>query len=179
VKRNLYHFVFVALTAVLALPFAASAQQQDQDNGQSSGQTQNQNQGGRRRGGMQRGRQHMAMIAEKLNLTDAQKEQFEKIGQQTRKQAISIRQDNSLSDDQKKEKIQALRKQQHQQMFGVLTDEQKQKLKELRQQHMKEQNKDKGPGDQASAKKPGAPSDDDDPFAGMTNDDDDGPNGSF
>jgi len=177
VKRNLYHFVFVTLTAIFVLPCAASAQQQDQDN--SSGQSQDQNQGAqrqRRRGGMQR--QHMARIAEKLNLTDAQKEQFQKIGQETRKQAISICQDSSLSDDQKKEKIQALRKQQHQQMFGVLTAEQKQKLKELREQHMKEQNKDKGPGDQASAKKPGAPRDNDDPFAGMTSDDDDGPTSS-
>jgi periplasmic protein CpxP/Spy len=176
VKRNLYYFIFVAVAAVLALPCAASAQQQDQ----SSGQTQNQNQDGqrqRRRGAMQR--QHMAMIAEKLNLTDAQKEQFQKIGQETRKQAISIRRDSSLSDDQKKEKIQALHKQQHQQMFGVLTDEQKQKLKEMREQHMKEQNKDQGPGDQASARKPGATAaEDDDPFAGMTSDDDDG-SGSF
>jgi len=174
VKRNLYYFVFVALAAGLALPWAASAQQQDHD--QSSGQ--NQNQDGRRqrrRGAIER--QHMAMIAEKLNLTDAQKEQFQKIGQQTRKQAISIRQDSSLSDDQKKEKIQALHKQQHQQMFGVLTDEQKHKLKEMREQHMKEQNKDKGPGNQASAKKPGASNEDDDPFAGMTSDDDDGPSG--
>jgi len=122
------------------------------------------------------------MIAEKLSLSDAQKEQFEKISQGTRKQAMAIRQDSSLSDDQKKEKIQALRKQQHQQMFGILTDDQKQKLKEMREQHMKDQNKDKGSGDQASAKKPGtSAADDDDPFAGMTSDDDDGPgnNGGF
>ena len=104
------------------------------------------------------------------NLTDAQKQQFQEISQRMRKQAMAIRQDSSLSSDQKKEKMQSLRKQAHQQMFGVLTPEQKDKLKEMREQHMKEQ-KDKGPGNQASAK----PADDDDPFAGMTSDDDDGP----
>jgi Spy/CpxP family protein refolding chaperone len=178
VKRHLHHTVFAALAALVLLPCATFGQQQDQDQS-SSGQTQTDNQGKQRqwrRGAFERQRQHMAMLAEKLNLTDTQKEQFQKINQETRKQAMAIRQDSSLSNDQKKEKMQALRKQQHQQMFGVLTQEQKDKLKELREEHMKEQNKDKPSGDQASAKKPGASaSDDDDPFAGMTSDDDDGP----
>ena len=177
-KRQLYHICFVTLAALWLLPVASSGQQDDKSPA-GQPQTDNQSQDGQRRGrrgAMQRQRRHMAMIAEKLGLSAQQKEQFQKIGQETRKQAMAIRQDSSLSDDQKKEKIQALRKQQHQQMFSVLTDDQKQKLKEMREQHMKDQNKDKGTGDQASAKRPGAAAaDDDDPFAGMTSDDDDGP----
>lgn len=157
-KRHLYHILWVTLASLLLLPGSALAQQQPDKS--SSGQTEDQGSPRqRRRGAMQRQRKHTAMLAEKLNLTDTQKEQFQKINQDTRKQAMSIRQDSSLSDDQKKEKMQALRKQAHQQMFGVLTPEQKDKLKEMRQQHMKEQNKDNTSGDQASAKKS---SDDDD-----------------
>ena len=92
---------------------------------------------------MQRQRQHMAMLAQKLNLTEAQKEQFQQIGQDMRKQGMAIRQDSSLTDDQKKEKMLALRKQSHQQMFGVLTPEQKEQLKQMREQHKKDQEKDK------------------------------------
>jgi hypothetical protein len=70
-------------------------------------------------------------------------------------------------------------------MFAILTPEQKEQLKQLREQHKKDMEKEKGPGGQdngqsgqASAKKkPGIPAaDDDDPFAGMTSDDD-GPGG--
>ena len=118
----------------------------------------------------------MAMLAEKLNLTDAQKAQFQQIGKDMRKQGMAIRQDSSLTDDQKKQKMQDLRKESHKQMFSVLTPEQKEKLKQMREEHKKEQDKDKASGDQASAKKkPGSASDDDDPFAGMSSDDDDGP----
>ena len=72
--------------------------------------------------------------------------------------------------------MQDLRKESHKQMFSVLTPEQKEKLKQMREEHKKEQDKNKASGDQASAKKkPVSASDDDDPFAGMTNYDDDGP----
>jgi len=118
----------------------------------------------------------MKMLAQKLNLTDAQKQQFQQIGQQMRQQGMAIHRDSSLTNDQKSEKMQGLRKQAHQQMFAVLTPEQKEQLKQLREQHRKDQEKEKGSGDQASAKKPGSSGDDDDPFAGMTSDDD-GPGG--
>jgi Spy/CpxP family protein refolding chaperone len=169
--RFLYRTLLPALTWLLVLPFAAQAQPQDES-------TQSQNQDQRRRpGAVQRQRQHMAMLAQKLNLTDGQKQQFQQIGRDLGKQGMAIRQDSSLTDDQKKEKIQELRKQAHQQMFAVLTPEQKEQLKQMREQHKREQEKAKAPGDQASRKTAG---DDDDPFAGMTSDDDDGPgNGGF
>ncbi|HEY2114659.1 MAG TPA: hypothetical protein VGJ51_06195 [Candidatus Angelobacter sp.] len=184
--RFIHRILYAVVTAVLLLPVTGQAQDQGKDQGQSSpsqndGQTTGR-QGRGRFASAQRERQHMAMLAQKLNLTDAQKEQFQQIGRDMRKQGMAIRQDSSLNNDQKKEKMQALRKQAHQQMFGVLTPEQKEQLKQMREQHKKDQEKSKTSGDQASAKtKPGSASDDDDPFAGMTNDDDDGPEngGSF
>jgi len=180
--RFFHRILFSVLTAAaLLLPIASRAQEQDKDQGQNSQSQPGSQPDGRqrRRGtGMQGQRQHMAMLAQKLNLTDAQKEQFQQIGRDMRKQGMAIRQDSSLTEDQKKEKMLALRKQAHQQMFGVLTPAQKDQLKQIREQHKKEQDEKKSTGDQASAKKKSgsaAAADDDDPFAGMTSDDDDGP----
>jgi periplasmic protein CpxP/Spy len=165
----------LSAAVVMALPGALWAQQgQEPGSGQNppqAGQSAPDGQG-RQRGAWARGgqRQHMEMLAKKLNLTDAQRQQFREIGQHTRQQAMSIRNNSSLTDDQKKEKVQALRKQSHQEMFGVLTPEQKEQLKQMREQWQKDHDKNKAPGDQASAKN----KDDDDPFAGMTSDDDDG-----
>ena len=119
----------------------------------------------------------MAWLAKKLNLTEDQKKQFRQIRQDSMKQARAIRADSSLTDDQKRDKMKELRKQQHQQMFSVLSPEQKDQLKQLREQRKKEmQEGHAAPGDQASAKQPSSkPADDEDPFAGMTSDDDDGP----
>jgi Spy/CpxP family protein refolding chaperone len=178
--RFFHRILFSVLTAALLLPIASQAQEQDKAQGQNSQSQPGSQPDGRqrRRGtGMQGQRQHMAMLAQKLNLTDAQKEQFQQIGRDMRKQGMAIRQDSSLTEDQKKEKMLALRKQAHQQMFGVLTPAQKGQLKQMREQHKKEQDEKKSTGDQASAKKKSgsAAVDDDDPFAGMTSDDDDGP----
>src|SRR5690349_4224302 len=131
----IHRTLLAALTTLLAWPGAMPAQPR-QDPGQDA-QAQSDNQTGaqqgprRRAGAMQRQRQHMAMLAEKLNLTDAQKKQFQEINQEMRKQGMAVRQDSSLNDEQKKAKMQELRKHSHQQMFGVLTPEQKEKLKQL------------------------------------------------
>ena len=101
--KFLHRILPVALTSVLFLPLAVQAQQQ----GQSSDQSQAQPSSGQRRGRMAGG-QHMGMIAQKLNLTDAQKEQFQQINRDMRKQGMAIRQDSSLTEDQKKEKFLAL-----------------------------------------------------------------------
>jgi len=171
-QRFCHRIVIAALASLMFIPLGIQAQEQSKDQ---SSQPQGSQWSGRR-AAAQRQRQHMAMLAEKLGLTDAQKAQFKQINKDTRKQGMAIRQDSSLTDDQKKRKMQDLRKESHKQMFSVLTPEQKEKLKQMREEHKNEQEKDKSSGDQASAKKkPGAASDDDDPFAGMTSDDDDGP----
>jgi Spy/CpxP family protein refolding chaperone len=167
-QRFCHHLVIAALAALMFIPLGMQAQ--EQGNQTSSPQWQ------ARRAAAQRQRQHMAMLGEKLGLTDAQKAQFHQINKDMRKQGMAIRQDTSLTNDQKKQKMQELRKESHRQMFSVLTPEQKEKLKQMREEHKKEQEKSTTSGDQASAKKkPRSASDDDDPFAGMTSDDDDGP----
>jgi Spy/CpxP family protein refolding chaperone len=115
----------------------------------------------------------MAQVLQKLNLTDEQKQQFRQIRQEWMKQARAIHNDSSLTETQKREKMQALRKQHHKQIFKMLTPEQKETLKQLREQHQKEmQEKRQGSAGQASANPNSTRQDDDDPFAGMTSDDD-------
>jgi Spy/CpxP family protein refolding chaperone len=176
-QRFFHRIVFAALTSLMLMPFSMRAQDKDQgqpSQPQSGTQTDGSQPGGRR-AAAQRQRQHTAMLAEKLNLTDAQKTQFQQIGKDMRKQGMAIHGDSSMTDDEKKEKIQDLRKQSHKQMFSILTPEQREKLKQMREQHKKDQSKDKASGDQVSTKKKAGSADDDDPFAGMSNDDDDGP----
>lgn len=157
----------------LSLPFTAQAQQSQNDNQSQNDQPQRNGGRGRgawgRRGAQRRG--GMAMLAQKLNLTDQQKQQFRQIASDLRQQAMSVRNDSSLSDTDKKAKLQEIRKQAHQQMFAVLTPEQKDQLKQMREERQKQMEKNKGSGDAASSRKP-RPSQDDDPFAGMTSDDD-------
>jgi periplasmic protein CpxP/Spy len=169
-SRVSQHILAMFASAMMALPAAAWAQQSQDPAPESQAPAQGRQGGAWARGDGQR--QHMEMLARKLNLNDEQRQQFRAIGQRTRQQAMGIRSDSSLTDDQKKEKLQALRKQSHLEMFAVLTPEQKEQLKQMREQRQKESGKSKAPGDQASAK---AKADDDDPFAGMTSDDDDGP----
>ena len=131
-QRFCHRIVIAGVAALILMPFGR-AQEAGKDQGQNS-QPQNGSQadGAQLRGrhaAAQRQHQHMAMLAEKLNLTDAQKAQFQQINKDVRKQGMAIRQDNSLTADQKREKFQDLRKQSHKQMFGVLTPEQKEKLK--------------------------------------------------
>ena len=186
-SNHLHRILALTAAAVMLLPLGLRAQQSDQQQPdkpqtQSDDGTQSQPEHphrGRGMRGMRRG-QGMSALAQKLNLTDEQKQQFRQIHQQMMKQARAIHKDSSLSDDQKRDKMQQLRKQSHQQMFSILTPEQKDQLKQLREQRqkeMQEKNKDKSSGDQASAKSPSSKqsNDDDDPFAGMTSDDDDGP----
>lgn len=189
--NHLRRILTLGAVAAMLLPIGVKAQQSDQqqsDKNQSQNQSDHSTQSqpahphrGRGMRGMRRG-QGMEAIAQKLNLTDDQKQQFRQIHQQMMKQARTIHSDGSLTADQKRDKMQQLRKQSHQQMFSILTPEQKDQLKQLREQRqkeMQEKNKGKSSGDQASARSPSSSAaDDDDPFAGMTSDDDDGPGGN-
>src|SRR5262245_13151022 len=114
--------------AVIILAGAAWAQQgQGQDPGQATTDPRTparrgpwvRKDGARKDGARKAGpRQHMEMLARKLNLTDEQRQQFRQIGQQLWQQSMSIHKDSSLTDDQRKEKLQALRKQSHMEMFS-------------------------------------------------------------
>src|SRR5690348_16460539 len=101
------HALFVALMAALTgAAFAA------QDQSQSQPQSKDDQPQGHHHGRMMHkgGQDHMQMMAEKLNLTDDQKQQVQKIHQDTLSQAQTIRNDSSLSQEQKRDKIQQLHK---------------------------------------------------------------------
>lgn len=161
---------FIAAATLLSIPTVGqqSTPQQRPDQNQPQGEGQKRGPWAHRGGQRQN---HMTMLARKLNLTDQQKQQFQQINQNMRKQVMAVHNDASLSDDQKREKMQDLRKQAHKQMYDVLTPAQRDQLKQMREQYQKDQGK--GSGGQAAGKKPGKPADSDDPFAVMTSDDDD------
>lgn len=63
-----------------------------------------------------------------LNLTDAQKKQFKDLHDNYSKQFADLRNNKSLSADEQKTKMHALRKEQYGKMQSILTDEQKTKM---------------------------------------------------
>jgi Spy/CpxP family protein refolding chaperone len=80
-------------------------------------------------------------MAQQLNLSDQQKTQFQSLMQNQRQQAQALRNDASLTPEQKRDKLKQLRQSNHQQMMGILTPEQQQKLQQFRSEH-----KGMGPG---------------------------------
>jgi Spy/CpxP family protein refolding chaperone len=75
---------------------------------------------------------HMQLMAKKLNLTQQQQDQLKPIMQQSRDQAKAIKNDTTLSADQKKEKLQALHQQTKSQVNGILTPEQQQQMAQMK-----------------------------------------------
>lgn len=76
----------------------------------------------------------MQKLAAALGLTDAQKAQLKPILKDARQQAEAIKADTSLTPEARKDKMKELRRSTKQQMMTVLTPDQLQKMKELRQQ---------------------------------------------
>ena len=70
-----------------------------------------------------------------LNLTQDQKDKMAKLRAESKTSFESIRKDQSLTDDQKKAKMQELRKQQSEQMKSILTAEQLEKMNFFRKEH--------------------------------------------
>ena len=78
----------------------------------------------------------LARIAGELNLTDAQKAQVKEAVKAQVEQARQIRQDTSLTQAQRREKMQAAREQFQAQLRKILTAEQYQKFQKIRtEQH--------------------------------------------
>jgi Spy/CpxP family protein refolding chaperone len=69
----------------------------------------------------------------RLNLTDDQRAKLQPLMQQQREQVQAIRNDSSLTQQQKQEKIQALRQSMMSQMQGILTPEQQQQMQQWQQ----------------------------------------------
>ena len=74
-------------------------------------------------------------IQKQLNLSQAQKDQLTKMRTDLKGQAQSIRNDQSLTPDQKKEKMQSLMKDRQEKFKSVLTKEQLDKLQSLKKDH--------------------------------------------
>ena len=70
-----------------------------------------------------------------LNLTPEQQDQLTKMRTDVKGQVQSIRNDQSLTQDQKKEKIHSLMKDQQEKFKSVLTQDQIEKLQSLRKEH--------------------------------------------
>jgi Spy/CpxP family protein refolding chaperone len=87
------------------------------------------------------GRMHGAMKG--LNLTDDQKAQMKKIHESTKAQLDSVKNDGSLTADQKAAKIHELRQGAREQMVKLLTPDQRQQMKAneraLRASHKEQQ----------------------------------------
>ena len=77
----------------------------------------------------------MARMAKKLNLTQDQQDKLKPILEKQHEQAKAIKNDSSLTQDQKKEKFQALRQDTMAQVNGILTPEQQQQWQQMRAKH--------------------------------------------
>jgi Spy/CpxP family protein refolding chaperone len=74
-----------------------------------------------------------ARMAEKLNLSQAQQDQIKPLMQKQREQAKAIWQDNSLTQDQKRTKMQQLHQDTQAQLNSILTPDQQQQWQQMRQ----------------------------------------------
>ena len=80
--------------------------------------------------------QHLQMLSEKLNLTDDQKAKLKPILQDQMQQMKVVREDSSLSEEQKRAKMKSVHESLHDQINAVLTPEQQTKFKQMRQDQM-------------------------------------------
>ncbi len=72
-----------------------------------------------------------------LNLNADQKTQMKALHQDMKQQRDAVMNDQTLTADQKKQKMKELRKAQSEKMNSILTPDQQAKMKELRKQKMK------------------------------------------
>jgi periplasmic protein CpxP/Spy len=87
-------------------------------------------QGGERRGG---GMMTADRLAEQLNLTPDQKTKVDAVLQDQRSQMMALRQDSSMSQEDRRDKMQGIQKTTHGKIRDLLTDEQKEKFDKMPQ----------------------------------------------
>lgn len=112
------------LFAIAGLFFAATSNAQVQREVPQSQQTQT------------KPSQHQKGMMDQLNLSPDQKSQMKTLHQDMKQQRESIMNDQTLTADQKKQKMKEFRKSQSEKVNGILTPDQQQKMKELRKQRM-------------------------------------------
>jgi Spy/CpxP family protein refolding chaperone len=77
---------------------------------------------------------HLQMLSEKLNLTEDQKAKLKPIFQDQAQQMKAVRDDPSLTPEQKAAKKKAIHETTHDQINAVLTPEQQEKFKEMKRE---------------------------------------------
>jgi Spy/CpxP family protein refolding chaperone len=78
--------------------------------------------------------QQLQMLSEKLNLTDDQQTKLKPVLQDNMQQIKTVREDSSLSQEQKHAKLKSIHDSTHDQINAVLTPEQQAKFKQMRQE---------------------------------------------
>ena len=76
--------------------------------------------------------QQLGFSAKELNLTDEQKNKIKNINEDYKNKTFTLRSDSTLTKEQRREKIQELRKEQRLAANNILTSDQQSKLKEIR-----------------------------------------------
>jgi len=71
---------------------------------------------------------HLEMLTKRLDLTAEQQEQVKSIQQDTSQQMMALRNDNTLSQDQRRSRMMDIRKSSQDRIRAVLTEEQKPKF---------------------------------------------------
>lgn len=86
-------------------------------------------------------KEHAQKLKERLNLTDEQSTKLEANRKEIGEKMKSIREDKSLSDEQRKEKIKEAMKSNKEKMKSILTEEQLKKMQETRHKRGHDENK--------------------------------------
>ncbi|HEX7422970.1 MAG TPA: hypothetical protein VF311_03650 [Terriglobales bacterium] len=79
---------------------------------------------------------HLEWLGQQLNLTDDQKEKLKPILQDQHKQMKAVRDDTALTQDQKHENMKQIHESTHTQIQAILTPEQQEKFKQLKEEGM-------------------------------------------
>ena len=104
------------------------------------------------------GERQLEMMTKQLNLTPDQVTQIKAIEESSRKESMALREDTSTPQDQKRDKMMAMRTASQAKVRAVLTDEQKTKYDAM-QARMRERMQDRGPrGDGPDGPPPPPPS---------------------
>jgi Spy/CpxP family protein refolding chaperone len=128
-------YLFLSVALVLGLSTVSIAQDSDNDAG---------------RQGRKHRRHNAGKLAEKLGLNDTQRTQLQSINESHREQARVIAQNESLTEEQRREQLRALNQQHQNQIQGMLTPQQQQKFREMRErrrdkrENVRDRREDKG-----------------------------------
>ena len=133
-KNNEKQIGFLVLSAFLGLSLAVAAPQDSQatPNGTAQQQTASgqENHGGRKQMDPNR---RVKMLAKRLNLTQDQQQQLLPILTEEQQNSMNVRNDSSLTPQERKDKMMSIRKDGEAKVKGVLTGDQQQKYDKMQE----------------------------------------------